>query len=239
MTKAERLRHPCPTCNAKPGAPCVDRLGDELKRGHVTRGPGALEKHKTAEAARINARAVASYGPLFADLAAEEVAPVTAAELIERDRLAAARSFDSPTGPEGMAFLRQCNKGMQWLYVHHVGRALAELAGEAGAELARHAAATYPLDYQRMMLRGYMTTTDRHQVGPYRVPSASNPLGFVLAFRFTWGPTAPLMTPAEFDARFPALNHWTGTADQAEPASAADLFEQMAEALRRNREATR
>lgn len=149
MTKAERLAHPCPECNAKPGEPCRDRLGDELKRGHVTRGPGALEAHKAKEAERINARAVASYGPLFADLAAAEVKPVTAADLIDRDRRAAALAFDATGGPSGMALLRQCNRGLEWLWVQHVARELARLGGEAGAALAADAIRKYPADVHR------------------------------------------------------------------------------------------
>lgn len=238
MTKAERLRHHCPECNARPGAPCVDRLGDELKRGHVTRGPGALEAHKAKEAERINARAVASFGPLFAHLAAEEVRPVTAAELIDRDRRAAARSFDLADGPRGVALLRQCNKGLEWLHVHHLARELERLTGDLGRVFAACAVGTYPLDYLHDHFRRLMTTTEPKEIGPHRVP-APGPLGFRIEYRHHWRPAAPLMTAEEFDARFRRPNHWTGAADQPEPPSAADLFDQAAELLRRNQELPR
>lgn len=238
MTKAERLRHPCPTCNAKPGDPCRDRMGDELKRGHVTRGPGALEAHKAAEAERINARAVASYGPLFADLAAAEVVPVTAADIIARDRQAAARSFDLESGPRGLALLRQCNKGLEWLHVRHLARELERLTGDLGRVFAACAVGTYPLDYLHDHFRRLMTTTEPKEIGPHRVP-ADNPIGFRIEYRHHWRPAAPLMTPAEFDAAFPRPNHWTGSADQDEPPSAAEVFERAAELLRRNQELPR
>lgn len=216
MKNAERLAHPCPKCHAKAGAPCVDHLGDPTPRPHKTRGPGQLEAHKAAEAERINARARASYGPLFQFVADAEVKPVAAVELIERDRLAAARSFDAECGPSGVALLRQCNKGMEWLYVHHLARELERLAGEAGRLFAEHSMRTYPLDYQRMMFKEFMTTTTRRQIGPYRVP-ADNSIGCTIAYRHTWSPASPLMTPEEFDRLYPQPEHWRGLVDAPEP----------------------
>lgn len=218
MTRAERLAHPCPECNAKPGDPCRDRLGDALKRGHATRGPGALAAHKNKEAERINARAVASYGPMFADLAAAEVKPVTAAELIARARLAAARSFDIDRGPTGVALLRQCNRGLEWLHLHHLARELERLTGDLGRVFAAAAFDTYPLDYLHHTFRRLMTTTEPKDVGPYRVDApGENSLGFRIAFRHHWRPAAPLMTAEEFDRLYPALDHYRGDVDAEEP----------------------
>lgn len=238
MTKAERLRHPCPTCNARPGAPCVDRLGVELKRGHVTRGPGALEAHKTAEAGRINARAVASFGPLFAHLAAEEVRPVTAAELILRDRLAAARSFDLDRGPTGVALLRQCNKGIEWIHVHHLARELERLTGDLGRTFAACAIGTYPLDYLHHHFRRLMTTTEPKEIGPYRAEAPGTKLGFRIEYRHHWRPAAPLMTAEEFDRLYPEPDHYRGAADEPEPDDGG-LFARTVEALARNQELPR
>lgn len=215
MTNKERLRHPCPQCHVKAGDPCIDPKGDVTPRCHQTRGPGQLEAHKVKEAERINARQRASYGPLFQDLADAEVKPVTAADLIARDRAAAARAFDADGGPTGVALLRQCNKGMEWIYVRYLARELEQLAGAAGRVFAENCMVTHPLDYQRMIFRNFMTTTERQQVGPYRVP-ATNSLGFAIAYRHTWEPATPLMTAEEFDRRYPKLDHYRGRPDEPE-----------------------
>lgn len=216
MTNAERLRHPCPRCHAKAGDPCTDPLGEVTPRCHQTRGPGALASHKAKEADRINARARASYGPLFAGLAEAEVKPVTAADLIERDRRGAALAFDAPSGPAGLALQRQCNKGLEWLYVRHLARELERLAGDVGRVFAEHAIAAYPTDYLRMIFAGFLTTTEAKEIGPYRVP-ADNRLGFILAYRHKWAPAVPLMSREEFDRRYPGPDHWRGLADAPEP----------------------
>lgn len=237
MTKAERLRHPCPKCHQKAGAPCVDPLGDIMPRCHATRGPGALEAHKTAEAARINARAVASYGPLFAGLAAAEVVPVTAADIIARDRQAAARSFDATRGPVGVALLRQCNKGIEWLHVRHLAREIERLTGDLGRTFAACAIGTYPLEYQHHHFRRLMTTTEPKEIGPHRVP-ADNSLGFRIEYRHHWRPAAPLMTPEVFDRLYPEPDHYNGATDEPEPDDGG-LFARTVEALRRNQELPR
>lgn len=216
ITTADRLRHPCPTCNVKAGDRCIDPKGDATARPHKTRGPGQLEAHKAKEAERINARQLASYGPLFQEVASSEVRPVTAAELIERDRHAATLAFDRTCDPLGLELLRQCNKGMEWVFLHYIARELERMAGDVGRTLADHCIHTYPLDYQRMIFAEIMTTTKRKEVGPYRV-EAANSMGFRIAYRHTWEPAVPLMTRDEFDARFPRPDHWKGLADEPEP----------------------
>lgn len=216
MTAAERLTTPCPTCHAKAGDPCVDPRGDETTRPHKTRGPGQYERHLQEEIDRTTAREKASYGPLFQYLADEEVKPSTVAELMWKKRTEAARAFDAAGGPLGLALLRQCNRGMEWLAVRHLARELERLAGEVGRLLAEHSMSTFPLDYQRMMFGEFMTTTRRQQLDPYRVP-ADNPLGFRIAYRRVWEPAAPLMTREEFERRFPKVEHYTGLVDEPEP----------------------
>jgi len=229
MTQAERLRHPCPQCHAKTGDSCIDPKGDKTARCHKTRGPGQYEKHLQEEINRRADREKAKYGPLFQELAEAEVHVPTVEELKWQKRLAHAREFDATGGPTGVALTRQCNKGMEWIFVRHLARELERLAGEVGQLLAEHCMRTYPLDYQRMMFEELMTTTRRMQVGPHRVP-ADNSLGFRIEYRHTWEPAVPLMTAEEFGRRFPKLDHYGGTKDAAEPDDGG-LFERTIKSL--------
>lgn len=231
ITNAERLAHPCPQCHVKAGDPCVDPLGEATPRCHKTRGPGQYERHLQEEIDRNTARERAKYGPLFQFVADQEVKPPTVEELKWQKRMAYAQAFDANGGPTGVALLRQCNKGMEWIYVRHLARELERLAGEVGQLLAEHCMRTYPLDYQRMMFHRLMTTTERKQVGPYRV-DAANSIGFTIAYRYTWEPATPLMTTEEFDRRFPPLDHYCGAKDAAEPDDGG-LFDRVMAALQR------
>ncbi len=216
MTNRERIAHPCPKCHAIAGAPCLDPIGEPTRAPHKVRGPGEHERHLAERIARQTAREKASYGPMFAYLADVEVIPPTVAEVMERDRRAHAQAFDQDDGPDGVALLRQCNKGLECVYLWHLKRELGRLAGEPGRIFAESVMTTYPLDYGRMIFQRFFTTTERKQLGPYRVP-ADNSIGFTIGYRFTWEPAAPLMTAAEFDRLYPKPNHYRGDVDAEEP----------------------
>jgi len=209
MKAAERIKAPCPQCHAPVGRPCVDPLGEPMGRPHKVRGPGQLEAHKAQQADRINTSTRQSYGPLFAHLAEAEA--VTAADLIERDRRAAAGRFDRPE-PLGVLLLRSCNRFIETLYVSHLARELERLAPGVGGRLAAHALATYPRDYLRSMLRRLFTTTERKQIEPVRV-EADSAVGWRLEYRTTWEPQAPLMSNEEFDRLYRAPDHVGGLGD--------------------------
>lgn len=228
-TEAERLRHQCPKCWANPGEQCTDPAGNACDKAHRTRGPGAAQDHAEKAAERKNARAMASYGALFQPIAEEEVKPTTAAEVMFQERTSAAHAFDATHGPTGVALLRQCNRGMELIRIHHMSRILTEMAGELGAIAARHSLNTYPIDYQEMHFRELFTTTKKVPIAwgrrfdPARV-NQYNREGLYVVCEHAWEPAAPLMTVEEFSARFSRLDHFQGLKDAPEPDDAG-LFD--------------
>lgn len=128
VTEAERLKHQCPQCFANPGTPCLDPAGLPCEKTHRVRGPGQYEATAQAKADRVNARTMASYGPLFQGVAEAEVKPITARDVIEERRLNAAFAPDAG-GPIGMLLCDQANRGIEWLRIRHMVTRLAEIIG--------------------------------------------------------------------------------------------------------------
>jgi hypothetical protein len=235
MTAAERLRHRCPDCNAKPGDPCRHYNGEPTTRPHKTRGPGQLDRHLQERIARQTARAKRSYGALFQDLADVEVTAPSVEEVKQRDRFAVARSFDE-FGPVGLALCDQANRGLQWLHVHAMFHEIGRRCGDNWYRALRAAVLGgfgNSLDYVPDRMRQIMTTTTPYVLAYFRVPAPGTLLGVKTVPAMTWAPPVPLMTVAEFEARFKMPDHYRGLrapADDPEPDDGG-LFDRMMTAL--------
>jgi hypothetical protein len=235
ITNAERLRHKCPNCHALPGVPCQDYAGHSTDRPHKVRGPGQLEKHLQERIDRQTARAKATYGPLFQDLADTEVRVPTVDEMKRENRFAVARSFDQ-FGPDGLALTQQANRGMQWLTVmamlHEIGRR----CGENWYEAIRAAVLEgfgNGIEYVPPRLRKLMTTTEPYVLAYFRVPDPVKLLGCRVVPAMTWAPSEPLMTAEEFDRRFALPDHYRGIrtpTDDLEPDDGG-LYERVMDAF--------
>jgi hypothetical protein len=225
MTEAERRRHACPTCHAKAGDACIDPKRDATPRCHRTRGPGEYERHLQERIDRQTARAKASYGPLFQELAAAEVAVPTVAEVKLRERMAAARSFDED-GPVGMALCDQANRGLQWITVHHMLNEIQRRCGERWYQAIKAAVTEgfgNGIEHVCERLRKYLTTTETYVIAYFRVPDPTKLGGCRVVPAMTWAPAEPLMAVEEFNARFKLPDHFRGVGDQ--PDDPQGLFE--------------
>jgi hypothetical protein len=238
MTDRARLQHKCPACHAVAASPCVDRLGDATARPHRTRGPGQLERHLAAEAERKAARERTSYGPLFQDLAAAEVAVESVESIRWRKRFDAAHGAER-LGPGVM--LDPANRGLEWVRLHHIQRRIAERIGEWwAAELWERATTTYgsKADYILGFLAECMTS-DRpksirfeRRADPARATGINNE-GYYLHDLVVWPAltlaAVPVMTREEFDAIAP-VDHRRGLIDAPEPDDGG-LFVRIMEGL--------
>lgn len=212
MTTAERLQHKCPNCNALPGDPCRDIKGDETKRPHKIRGPGQHEKHIQERIDRQTARAKKSYGPLFQAQADAEVQPPTVAEVMIRDRLAVARSFDD-IEPNGCALLNKANAGLHWMTIHRIFHEIDRRCGDNWGRALRESILNgfgNDLSYLPSRMRELMTTTKPRVIAYFRHAVSDSLIGVRLEPAMTWAPEEPLMTVAEFEERFPFADHFRG-----------------------------
>ncbi len=230
MTNAERLAEKCPKCHAIPGSPCVDPLGEPTSRPHKVRGPGQLDAHLVAEAQRKAERQKARYGPLFREIAEREVAVESLESIRERKRYEAARAAES----RDIGIIRQCNRGLAWVRLWGVRWGMAEVIGEDRAKaIWENMLRVYGnnLPYIESALRRCLTTTVPRELGfelrfEESRKNANNADGRYLVCVDRWEPTSPVMTPAEYDERFPKLDHEFGYVDVDEPDDGG-LFDRM------------
>lgn len=221
VTEADRLAVPCPHCVAWVGSPCLDYNGRPkefcLERGRpeVTRA----KAQRKAEA--INAKARAEYGPLFADLAEKELKPVTAADVLDARRRAAAFSAE-----EGGLIVTLGNNGLAWIEVRAIERHAATLIGvETARKIAAKLEETYPLGYIRGVWFEVLTRA-KQVVFEYRRVLAPTSVGFRLEPGEFWPPEGqgPVMAAEEFHRMFPRLDHYKGLADAPEAESSEATF---------------
>ena len=218
MTEAERIAEKCPTCHQPPGRRCIDPKGDQTPRSHRTRGPGQADAHLAAALDRKEAREKASYGPLFQELAAAEVTRPTLEVARLRERMAAARSFDA-AGPVGMALCDKANAGMQWLRVWSMLNEIGRRRGENWQEAIRAQVLEgfeNGIEYVPPRLKALMTTTEPDILAWFRHEDPETKKVKVVP-ALVWQPPEPLMTEAEFDARFRMPDHFRGLRDAPEP----------------------
>jgi hypothetical protein len=221
MKDSERLKHTCPECNAKPGDPCRLYNLKPTEKPHRTRGPGEYEKHLTKEISRKVSRQKASYGPLFQEIADREVFAPSVDEMKWKKRMEAA------FGAESASLCEQANRGLEWVRLWHIVRTAGDILGhEAAFKLWERATRVYgdKEGYIEGSFRHALTTTTRVvlryelRYDPARI-NTYNTDGRYLVDADVWPPEGhtPAMTAAEYEARFPRLDHKNGTAETAEP----------------------
>ena len=241
-TKAERLQHLCPQCFAAPGQPCTEGNSNLVADGlHHDRGrPEAARKRAQDKADRTNTRQLASYGPLFQEIAEKEVPRLTAEDIFEERRRNAAFAPDAG-GPVGMLLTNQANRGLEWVRLEWIRRGVTEIVGEFwGSALWEYARRVYGsktdciesffCDCLCTMSSKQLKVTFEVNEGPPKTielgncvdPSKPNFFalrGGKLVPELSWPPplTAPVMTRDEFRRRWPALDHHKGIQGGMEP----------------------
>jgi hypothetical protein len=218
MKNADRLLHRCPKCHAKPGESCRQYTGELLRIPHKVRGPGKEEAALVAAEERRVERQRAKYGPLFQEIAKQEVQPRQLDELAWERRFAAAR------GAECATLIDPANSGLEWVRLRWLQHCLPRIVGEEmGRAIWEYAERVYGHEqYIASFICECLTQARRRVIRhELRFDSArinpNNSDGRYLVDALVWEPREPVMSGEEFDRRFPRLDHKWGVPVDDEP----------------------
>jgi hypothetical protein len=232
VKEAERLTEKCPQCHALPGEPCHDFAGNPTARAHRVRGPGQHERKLRDDESRRVARQKAAYGPLFQDIAEQEVGTRSLPEIYWAKRYEVAR------GAEMASLVSKPNCGLEWVRLWWIAHRLPILVGsEMGTAIWDYALRVFgrSTPYINSYIAECLTTADRkvlrHEVryDPARV-NKYNPDGRYLVDALVWHPAEPVMTRDEYRAMFPQFDHVAGVRTDDEPDDGG-LFDRMMQRL--------